>query len=89
MPGALGRGSAGVPGTQRALHAGAVDLLLLTPEFLRAHLDLAEVVVRAALTQGADVEMLSSPAAEQLDQAAEGIAARLRFAIDGPASGAG
>ena len=59
-----------------------MDLLALTPEFLRSHPDLAEDVVRAALSQGADVEMLSSPAAEQLDQASEGIAARRRFAID-------
>ncbi|MEP7226628.1 MAG: hypothetical protein ABI785_04655 [Gemmatimonadales bacterium] len=86
--GALGRGSAGVPGTQRALHTGAVDLLVLSPEFLRAEPDLAEDAIRAALQQGGDVEVLSSPAAEQLDQMGEGIAARLRYPIDGPAVGA-
>jgi peptide subunit release factor 1 (eRF1) len=78
-----GRGEAGVPATQRALHAQAVDLLLLSPEFLEAHAPLAEHAVHAALAQGADVEVLSGEAAAHLNQAAGGIAARLRFAIDG------
>ena len=38
---------------------------------------------RAALAQAADVEVLSGEAAEFLDRVADGIAARLRFAIDG------
>ncbi len=79
-----GRGSAGVPATQRALRAQAVDLLLLSPEFLRLDGRAAEDMVRAALAQGADVEVLSGEAAEQLDRRADGIAARLRYAIDGP-----
>jgi hypothetical protein len=78
-----GRGEAGVPATQRALHAQAVDLLLLSPEFLAAHGPVAEDAVHAALAQGADVDVLSGEAAAQLDRAAGGIAARLRFAIDG------
>jgi hypothetical protein len=78
-----GRATAGVPATQRALHADAADLLLLSPEFLRGHAAIAEDAVRAALAQGADVEVLSGEAAAHLDQVAGGIAARLRFAIDG------
>jgi len=78
-----GRGEAGLPATQRALHAQAVDLLLLSPEFLRAHAAVAEDAVQAAIAQGADVEVLSGEAAAHLDRAAGGIAARLRFAIDG------
>lgn len=83
--GAGGRASAGVPATQRALHARAVDQLLLSPTFVSDQATLAEDLVRAALAQSADVEVLSGDAATQLDRAAGGIAARLRFALDGPA----
>jgi hypothetical protein len=82
--GAGGRASAGVPATQRALHARAVDQLLLSPAFVSEQPMLAEDVARAALAQSADVEVLSGDAATQLDRAAGGIAARLRFALDGP-----
>ncbi|WP_236646377.1 hypothetical protein [Gemmatirosa kalamazoonensis] len=78
-----GRGEVGVPATQRALHAEAVDLLLLSPQFLETDAPVAENAVHAALAQGADVEVLSGEAAAHLDRAAGGIAARLRFAIDG------
>lgn len=82
--GAGGRASAGVPATQRALHARAVDLLLLSQAFVNEQATLAEDVVRAALAQSADVEVLSGDAATQLDRAAGGIAARLRFALEAP-----
>jgi hypothetical protein len=82
--GADGRATAGVPATQRALHARAVDLLLVSPVFLRTHAFLAEDAVRAGLDQGADVEVLSGDAAAHLDRAAGGIAARLRFALGAP-----
>lgn len=82
--GAGGRASAGVPATQRALHARAVDLLLLSQAFVAEQDTLAEDVVRAALAQSAEVEVLSGDAATQLDRAAGGIAARLRFALDTP-----
>ena len=82
--GAGGRAAAGVPATQRALHARAVDQLLLSPEFVSEHADLAEDLVRAALAQSADMEVLSGDAAIRLDRASDGIAARLRFALDGP-----
>jgi hypothetical protein len=79
-----GRATAGVPATQRALRARAVDQLLLSPEFVRGNAILAEDVVRTALAQSADVEVLSGDAAIRLDVASDGIAARLRFALDGP-----
>jgi hypothetical protein len=82
--GARGRAAAGVSSTLRALHAQAVNLLAVSPEFIRVHGQDAEDTVRAALAQGADIEVLSGDAAEHLDRTAEGIAARLRFAIDAP-----
>lgn len=82
--GGNGRGAAGVPSVQRALKSVAVDLLLVSPEFIRLHEPQAEEMVRAALSQGAEVEAPSGEAAEELDRSAEGVAARLRFPIDGP-----
>jgi len=78
------RAAVGVPATQRALRANAVDLLLVTPKFIGSNEREVEDLVRATLASGADVEVPSGRAAEQLDQAAGGIAARLRFAIDEP-----
>ncbi|HET7584252.1 MAG TPA: hypothetical protein VFK13_05055 [Gemmatimonadaceae bacterium] len=84
--GASGRGAAGIRSTVRALHARAVDQLLLSPEFLRLHPEDAEQAVRAALIQGAEVEVLSGEAAERLDDTSDGIAARLRFRLGGAAT---
>lgn len=75
-----GRAAAGVPAVQRALQAQAVDLLLVSPDFVRDHEGEAEDAIRAAIAQGADVEVLSGNAAEHLGRAGAGIAARLRFA---------
>jgi len=75
---------AGVPAIQRALRANAVDLLLVTPRFISAHEREAEDFVREATQAGGDVEVPSGDAAERLDRAAGGIAARLRFAIEEP-----
>jgi hypothetical protein len=80
--GAFGRAAADVPAVQRALRARAVDVLLLSPEFIRVHEADAENMVRAAFGAGADVQVPSGSAAERLDQVASGIAARLRFAIN-------
>lgn len=80
--GPMGRGAAGVPATQRALRARAVDLLLISPSFVELHEPDAESMVRAALEQGSDVEVLSGEQGAYLDRTADGIAARLRFAID-------
>jgi stalled ribosome rescue protein Dom34 len=77
-----GRGASGVPAIQRALHASAVDLLVVSPHFLnRTDIDVEELV-RATLARGAEVEVLSGSAATELDERSEGVAARLRFAID-------
>ena len=76
------RAAVGVPATQRALREHAVDLLLVTPRFIGTHEREVEDFVRATLTSGAEVEVPSGAAAEHLDRAADGIAARLRFAID-------
>lgn len=78
------RSVVGVPATQRALRANAVDLLLVTPQFISAHAREVEDFVRATIAGGADVEVPSGRAAEELDRAAGGVAARLRFAIDEP-----
>ncbi len=67
---------------QRALNARAVDLLLVTPGLVNRRQEEAEDLVRAALAQGADVEVLPERAAEKLDEIAEGVGARLRFPID-------
>ncbi len=80
-----GRAAAGVPAVQRALLTRAVDMLLLSPEFIRAHPAEAEQLVRATLRSGGDVEVPSGSAAEKLDHAVEGVAARLRFPIEEPA----
>lgn len=87
--GGHGRAATGMPAVQRALRAQAVDVLLLSPEFIRTQERDAEELVRAALATGADLEIPSGSAAERLDEAASGIAARLRFAIEEPALPAG
>ncbi len=81
-----GRGANGVPRVQRALQAGAVDLLVVSPHFLnRTDIDVEELV-RAALARGADIEVLSGSSATELDERSEGVAARLRFPIDSRAT---
>lgn len=77
-----GRGASGVPAVQRALHSGAVDLLVVSPHFLnRTDIDVEELV-RAGLARGADIEVLSGSAAEELDERSDGVAARLRFPLE-------
>jgi hypothetical protein len=76
------RAVAGVPALQRAIRVMAVDLLLVSPRFLHVEGDHAEQLLQAALGQGARIEVLSDDAGALLDAAAQGVAARLRFAID-------
>jgi len=83
--GSRGRSALGVPAMRRALDAGAVDLLLLTSQYVQAHPREAENDVRAALALGADVETVSGDAAAQLEQNGDGVGARLRFSLDGMA----
>jgi hypothetical protein len=78
------RAAADVPAIQRAVRENAVDLLLVTPRFVGAHEREVEDFVRATIAGGGDVEVPSGAAAERLDRAAGGIAARLRFPIDEP-----
>jgi hypothetical protein len=85
--GAEGRAVRGVPATQRALRARAVDLLVLSPNFLHTEAFEAEETVRAALLQGARVEVLSGDAAEELDRRADGVAGQLRFTLEHGAIG--
>ncbi|MEO7216966.1 MAG: hypothetical protein ABI026_02135 [Gemmatimonadaceae bacterium] len=80
--GAHARAAVGIPATQRALRENAVDTLLVTPKFIGSHEREVEDFVRASMAIGADVEVPSGKAAEQLDKIADGIAARLRFPID-------
>src|SRR5690606_8318338 len=83
--GAHARGEVGSAAVQLARRAGAVDLLRVSREFIRTQERIAEDVVRAAIEQGATVEVPSGEGAEKLDATASGIAARLRFTIDGVA----
>ena len=80
--GAGGRGARGVPAVQRAVQAGAVDMLVVSPHFLNSSELDVEALVRAAIGRGSDVEVLSGSAATELDERSEGVAARLRFPID-------
>lgn len=80
--GAPGLSASGVPAVQRALHRHAVDLLLVSPVFMHGETEVAEDAVRSALLQGGDVEVLSGDAAERLDETANGVIAKLRFAVD-------
>lgn len=76
------RAAVSIPEIQRGLRMNAVDLLLVSPEFIRKHQDVAEDIVRMAIEQGAAVEVPSGEGAEKLDRDTGGMAARLRFAID-------
>ncbi|HEY0972839.1 MAG TPA: hypothetical protein VGE02_17855 [Gemmatimonadales bacterium] len=87
LSGAHARGATGIEAVRRALDARAVDQLLVSPDFIGAHEAEAEELVRAAMGQGADVEIPSGDAAAELDRAASGVAARLRFAIEGRSGG--
>jgi hypothetical protein len=79
--GAQGRAAVGARTVQAALRAHAVDQLVISPHYLHEGGTVAEDMVRAALWQGADVDVLSADAGEHLDRSAGGVAARLRFAI--------
>lgn len=73
------RASLGRETTERALHEGRVDRLLLSRDLIRADPDLADDYVGAAFAQGADVDEVSGEAGARLDQEGGGMAARLRF----------
>lgn len=78
------RAVASLPAVQRALHVKAVDLLLVSARFLHVEGARAETILHAALRQGARIEVLSGDTGVLLDHVADGVAARLRFAMDAP-----
>ncbi|HLA89645.1 MAG TPA: hypothetical protein VJL28_04345 [Gemmatimonadaceae bacterium] len=77
--GQQGRAALGREAVARALELGAVDLLLLSSAALSHEAREAEALVRAALAEGADVEVLTDVPGALLDAEAGGAAARLRF----------
>jgi Bacterial archaeo-eukaryotic release factor family 10 len=76
------RAVAGLPALHRAIRMKAVDLLLVSPRFLHIEADRVERVLQSAFAQGAHIEVVSGDAGLLLDRVADGVAARLRFAID-------
>jgi peptide subunit release factor 1 (eRF1) len=78
--GALGRKE-----TERALTELRVDTLLLSRSFISGNPDVADRMVAEAFGQSAHVEEASGSAGAYLDREAEGVAARLRFAVPKPA----
>jgi hypothetical protein len=76
-----GRGCLGREGTEIALRDGRVDTLLLSRRFTREDPDLADRYVGASFEHGGDAEELGEPAAGRLDEAGNGIGARLRYRI--------
>ena len=83
--GAGGTGAVRLPETLHALADGAVRELCFTPRFLATHPGEAEAAVRAALDQRAIVRELAGAAADRLDEAGDGVGARLRFHAAAPA----
>lgn len=73
-----GSGAVGVTSVWQALDAGTVTELLITRRVIATDLDRAEALVRAALSAGAGIEVTEGAAADRLDAACEGVAARLR-----------
>jgi hypothetical protein len=78
------RGVLGLVPTLAAGELGQIDLLLLTPRFLRANEDEAEALIARAFDTGGAVDILAGEAAALLDDLAGGIAARLRFVVTPP-----
>jgi hypothetical protein len=75
-----GRGCLGPERVERALQAGAVDVLVISRSYSGSHPDLANRLVKAALDQGGRVEEVGAGAAELLDTSG-GVGARLRFSV--------
>lgn len=75
----VGRGAANVEPTRAALDADAVRQLYLTRRFIDAHPGDAEEMVRAALEQHAEVEVVSGDGAAMLEERGGGVGALLRF----------
>jgi hypothetical protein len=74
------RSTLGLPATRLALDLKAVDSLLVSPRWIHKHRDDAEDLMRDALAQRAEIELVSSDTAAAVDRIAGGVAARLRYA---------
>jgi hypothetical protein len=74
-----GKGVFGGEDTVRALLERKVDTLVLSRSFLNENPDRADHMVGTAFEQSADVEEVSGPGAERLDEEAGGAAALLRW----------
>lgn len=66
---------------QRATTTGAVEQLLLTEDYRRAHPIEAETMAVETLLHGGTVTLASPTVADEMDRDAGGVAARLRYAL--------
>src|ERR1019366_2273460 len=74
-----GRAVRGAERVAREMELGAVDLLVLSSAIPRERVEETEELVRTALAEGAQVEVVKGAAAAVLSVEAGGVAARLRF----------
>lgn len=81
---ASGHGTSHADATHRALDAGAVRRLYVTPGFLERSSDEGETLLRAAIAERAAVEVVTGDAARLLDAEADGVGALLRFSQTSP-----
>jgi hypothetical protein len=77
------KGALGPEAVDRALHEGRVDTLLLSRNYIRSNPDHADHLVGVAFEHHGEVEELSVEGAERLDAEGRGVAARLRYVIEG------
>ncbi len=82
-----GRAVLGRDATERALRDMRVDTLLISSSFLRADPDFADHCAGTALLQHASVDEVGGAGGERLDAEAGGIAARVRYHVDGGGQG--
>jgi hypothetical protein len=73
-----GLGLAGAAATGRALEERAVQVLVLSETFVTTQREVAEVFVRAALAQDAEMHVVDGDAARELEESG-GVGALLRF----------
>ncbi|MCC6930700.1 MAG: hypothetical protein IT359_17050 [Gemmatimonadaceae bacterium] len=79
--GARGRGVAGLRATRAMLDRDGVADLILSERFVERFPADTDDLMRHAFSQGAQVREVHGAAAEEIDERAEGVVARLRFAM--------
>jgi len=84
--GARGRGVAGLRATRAMLDREGVADLILSERFVELFPADTDDLMRHAFHQGALVREVHGAAAEEIDQRAEGVVARLRFAMPWPSN---